>query len=122
MTGIHDGTSNTILVGEARQAMCNIYYGGRWGAGVHTSVHGYVPDARFHINYPAGSDKSICFDSDPRTQILQYAWGFGSWHPGGANFVFADGSVHFLPDAMSFPIFQALTTINGGEGIDSSSY
>lgn len=43
------------------------------------------------------------------------AWGFGSWHPGGANFLFCDGSVRFLPDAISFPLFQALNTANGGE-------
>ncbi len=122
ITGIHDGTSNTILVGEARQAMCSSSFGGRWGAGVHTSVHGYVPDYRFHINYPAGSDTSLCYSSNPAIQKLQYAWGFGSWHSGGANFVFGDGSVHFLRDSMAFPIFQALTTINGGEVVDSSNY
>ncbi len=112
---IRDGTSNTIAVGEARQQQCSTYFGPRWGAGVHTAVHGYVPDYRFHINYPAGKDTSLCYSSDPRIQILQYAWGFGSWHTGGANFVMCDGSVHFLPDAMSFPVFQALCSINGGE-------
>jgi prepilin-type N-terminal cleavage/methylation domain-containing protein/prepilin-type processing-associated H-X9-DG protein len=112
---IRDGTSNTIAVGEARQQQCSTYFGPRWGSGVHTSVHGYVPDYRFHINYPAGRDHSLCYSSNPRIQILQYAWGFGSWHTGGANFVMCDGSVHFLPDSMSFPVFQALCSINGGE-------
>jgi prepilin-type processing-associated H-X9-DG protein/prepilin-type N-terminal cleavage/methylation domain-containing protein len=119
LTTIPDGTSNTVMVGEARQQMCSTYFGPRWGAGVHTAVHGRVSDARFHINYPAGKypeDKLCYYDGiPPRLQILQYAWGFGSWHSGGANFVFCDGSVHFLPDAMSFPVFQALCSINGGE-------
>ena len=112
---IRDGSSNTIAVGEARQQMCSSYFGPRWGAGVHTAVHGYVPDYRFAINYPAGTDKTLCLTSDPFRQRLQYAWGFGSWHTGGANFVFCDGSVHFLPDGMSFPVFQGLCSINGGE-------
>jgi prepilin-type N-terminal cleavage/methylation domain-containing protein/prepilin-type processing-associated H-X9-DG protein len=116
---IRDGTSNTIAVGEARQQMCSTYFGPRWGAGVHTAVHGYVPDRRFHINYPAGrfKDDKLCWYSGIPDRIaqLQYAWGFGSWHTGGANFVMCDGSVHFLPDAMSFPVFQALCSINGGE-------
>jgi prepilin-type N-terminal cleavage/methylation domain-containing protein/prepilin-type processing-associated H-X9-DG protein len=116
---VKDGTSNTIAVGEARQAMCSSYFGPRWGAGVHTAVHGYVPDYRFHINYPAGSDHSLCYSSNPQIQKLQYAWGFGSWHSGGANFVFADGSVHFLTDGMAFPTFQALCSINGGEVISN---
>jgi prepilin-type processing-associated H-X9-DG protein/prepilin-type N-terminal cleavage/methylation domain-containing protein len=114
---IHDGTSNTIAIGEARQQMCSSYFGPRWGSGVHTSVHGYVPDYRFHINYPAGSDHSLCYSSDPRIQRLQYAWGFGSWHTGGANFLFCDGHVRFLPDSMAFPVFQALCSIDGGETV-----
>jgi prepilin-type N-terminal cleavage/methylation domain-containing protein/prepilin-type processing-associated H-X9-DG protein len=113
-----DGTSNTVMVGEARQRMCSSYFGGRWGNGVHTAVHGYVPDFRFHINYPAGNDRTLCFSNDPAIKPLQYAWGFGSWHSGGANFVFCDGSVRFLPDSMSFPVFQALCSMNGGETVN----
>jgi prepilin-type N-terminal cleavage/methylation domain-containing protein/prepilin-type processing-associated H-X9-DG protein len=118
LTTIRDGTSNTIAIGEARQQMCSTYFGPRWGSGVHTAVHGYVPDYRFHINYPAGRDTSLCYSSNPRIQILQYAWGFGSWHTSGANFLFCDGSVRFLPDSMSFPVFQALASINGGETVN----
>ncbi len=53
---------------------------------------------------------------DYRAQ-LQYAWGFGSWHPGGANFLFCDGSVHFLFDSLPLPLFQALGTINDGQNV-----
>jgi prepilin-type processing-associated H-X9-DG protein/prepilin-type N-terminal cleavage/methylation domain-containing protein len=126
LTSIPDGTSNTVMVGEARQQMCNSAFGPRWGAGVHTSVHGRASDYRFAINYPAGKypGEGLCYYAGipERLQILQYAWGFGSWHSGGANFVFCDGSVHFLRDSMSFPIFQAVCTINGSEVVDSSQY
>ncbi len=115
--GIKDGTSNTIMVGEARQRMCSLYFGARWGNGVHTAVHGRTTDFRFHINYPAGNDRTLCFSNDPAIKILQYAWGFGSWHSGGANFVMGDGSVRFLPDSMSYPIFAAMSTMNGSEVI-----
>jgi prepilin-type N-terminal cleavage/methylation domain-containing protein/prepilin-type processing-associated H-X9-DG protein len=114
LTQIRDGTSNTIAVGEAKQQQCSSYFGPRWGSGVHTSVHGYVGDYHWHINYPAGGPLCGWPASDPHAK-LQYAWGFGSWHTNGANFVFCDGSVHFLPDSMSFPVFQALCSINGGE-------
>jgi prepilin-type N-terminal cleavage/methylation domain-containing protein/prepilin-type processing-associated H-X9-DG protein len=113
---VTDGLSNTIMVGEARQEQCASSFGPRWGSGVHTSVHGYVPDYRFHINYPCGGDP-IC-GSYPRTDRhywLQYAWGFGSWHTGGANFVFGDGSVHFLSNSTAFPIFQGMCSIQGRE-------
>ena len=86
-------------------------------------MHGYVPDSRFHINYPCGTDP-ICgsLPIGDRRAKLQYAWGFGSWHTGGANFVFGDGSVHFLRDGMSFPLFQAMCSINGGETINSGDF
>ena len=38
-----------------------------------------------------------------------------SFHPGGANAVFADGSVHFLPSSMSIQTLAALVTRAGGE-------
>jgi prepilin-type N-terminal cleavage/methylation domain-containing protein/prepilin-type processing-associated H-X9-DG protein len=116
---VTDGLSNTIMVGETRQQQCADAFGPRWGSGTHTSVHGYVPDYRFAINYPCGGDP-IC-GSYPRTSKyyqLQYAWGFGSWHTNGANFVLGDGSVRFLPNSMAFSVFQAMCSIQGGEVIN----
>ena len=43
---------------------------------------------------------------------------FGSEHSGGAQFVFCDGSVHFLHDNISPAIFKALCTIAGREIVD----
>ncbi len=45
-----------------------------------------------------------------------------SFHPGGANAVFADGSVHFLPAAMSIRTLAALVTRAGGEVVSGSDY
>jgi prepilin-type N-terminal cleavage/methylation domain-containing protein/prepilin-type processing-associated H-X9-DG protein len=113
-----DGLSNTLMVGESRQRGCSDYYGPRWGSGTHTAVHGHVADTYHQINYPCGGDPNCrCGSlpaSDPRAG-LQYAWGFGSWHSGGANFVFGDGSVHFLSDGTPLAVLQALASINGGE-------
>jgi len=38
-----------------------------------------------------------------------------SFHPGGGNFLFADGHVAFLQDALPLATMAALTTANGGE-------
>src|SRR6266851_4664286 len=38
-----------------------------------------------------------------------------SFHPGGANVVFADGHVHFLKESIDIRIFAALVTRAGGE-------
>ncbi len=40
---------------------------------------------------------------------------FRSFHTGGANFVFCDGSIQYLSSDISMPIYQALSTIQGAE-------
>jgi prepilin-type processing-associated H-X9-DG protein/prepilin-type N-terminal cleavage/methylation domain-containing protein len=115
---IKDGTSNTIAIGESRQDKVSSAYGPYWGSGTHTCCHGVVLDYRFHINYPFGQQQ---YGWSGRLGQLQYAWGFGSWHPGGANFLFADGSVRFLANDMSFRLFQALNSINGFEEVSEDN-
>jgi prepilin-type N-terminal cleavage/methylation domain-containing protein/prepilin-type processing-associated H-X9-DG protein len=45
-----------------------------------------------------------------------------SFHPGGANTVFADGSVHFVKDSINPVVFFALITRNGGELTSADQY
>jgi len=45
-----------------------------------------------------------------------------SYHPGGANVLFADGSVHFAKNTISTPVWQALGTAGGGEVIGADQY
>ncbi len=45
-----------------------------------------------------------------------------SFHPGGCNFAFADGSVRFIKDSINMLTYQSLGTRNGGEVISSDSY
>jgi prepilin-type N-terminal cleavage/methylation domain-containing protein/prepilin-type processing-associated H-X9-DG protein len=40
---------------------------------------------------------------------------FGSFHPGGANFAFVDGSVHFVSDAIAPQVYIAQASREGGE-------
>ena len=42
---------------------------------------------------------------------------FYSFHPGGANFLMGDGSVRFVEQGMPGPLYQALSTIAGGEDL-----
>jgi prepilin-type processing-associated H-X9-DG protein len=41
----------------------------------------------------------------------------GSGHVGGANYVFADGSVHFISQSINIITLEALCTYAGGEVI-----
>ncbi|MCA9115081.1 MAG: DUF1559 domain-containing protein [Planctomycetaceae bacterium] len=41
--------------------------------------------------------------------------GFRSDHTGGAHFLFADGSTHFVSDSINQTVYQSLSTISGSE-------
>jgi prepilin-type processing-associated H-X9-DG protein len=45
-----------------------------------------------------------------------------SMHPGGVNFLFADGSVHFMKSSINPIPYRALMTRNLGEIVSSDSY
>jgi prepilin-type N-terminal cleavage/methylation domain-containing protein/prepilin-type processing-associated H-X9-DG protein len=45
-----------------------------------------------------------------------------SWHPTGANALFADGSVHFLSQEIAAPVVIALVTYHGGDVVKGGSY
>jgi prepilin-type N-terminal cleavage/methylation domain-containing protein/prepilin-type processing-associated H-X9-DG protein len=44
---------------------------------------------------------------------------FGSFHSGGAQFVFCDGKARLLSDSIDLEVFQALCTPQGGEAVGS---
>jgi len=43
---------------------------------------------------------------------------FGSFHSGGANFAYGDGSVHFLSDDINIDTYLGLASRNGEEVVD----
>lgn len=125
LTTIKDGSSNTIAIGESKQAHGSSSYGPYWGAGLHTAVTGRIastadytqpvancwrPNYRYYLD-------SACGTPTTNTAImsLQYAWGFGSWHEGITNFVFCDGSVRSVQDSISAQAWIAIGTSSGGE-------
>jgi prepilin-type N-terminal cleavage/methylation domain-containing protein/prepilin-type processing-associated H-X9-DG protein len=111
---VRDGTSNTIAIGESVQIKqgsgTSSSFGPYWGSGTHTATIGYTPngDPRFNINTPF----STACTTGPQ---CVYAWTFSSYHSGGANFVFCDGSVKFITNAIPYATFFALNTRAGGE-------
>jgi prepilin-type N-terminal cleavage/methylation domain-containing protein/prepilin-type processing-associated H-X9-DG protein len=45
-----------------------------------------------------------------------------AFHTGGANFLFGDGSVHFIGQSIDIRVLARLVTVGGGEVIDGSSW
>ena len=65
-----------------------------------------------------GTPADVSIDAQPGPNCrdrLDRVRGFFSFHVGGANFLFADGSVRFVQRDIPQEIYQGLSTIEGGE-------
>jgi prepilin-type processing-associated H-X9-DG protein len=112
---VRDGTSNTLLIGE-RPPTFNYRFGwwyagnGQNGTGSCDMVLGVRELAVSKYGCPPGPYHfAPTYIGAPCVQFF-----FWSLHDGGANFVFADGSVHFLT-YQADSILPALATRAGGE-------
>ncbi|MGA2700279.1 MAG: DUF1559 domain-containing protein [Isosphaeraceae bacterium] len=163
LRSITDGTSNTIAVGEfARFKNDPDQNDNQWNRALlfqsaystttsrPEGIASSAPkiNAPFQPNnattyanwnnwlHPTGDFDSWCFSNNGAYALMLGQFGFRSQHPGGANFLFADGSVHFLKETidMGNPVYSStlannnkgvyrnLSTRAGGEVISSDAY
>jgi prepilin-type N-terminal cleavage/methylation domain-containing protein/prepilin-type processing-associated H-X9-DG protein len=139
LTHIKDGLTNTILVGEVLPAEMSLPSLGRlWIKENAGYAHTYtiVPiNYRTDLQTPCGitvsaDDVGSYTPSDPgvgngdieaqhhSSQNWALSSGFKSRHPGGANFLFADGSIHFLAEDIEHTLYQYLGCRNDGRHIE----
>ncbi len=118
IASITDGTSNTIMLGEtlASQAADSNFW----------NHNGCTFGTTIPINWQTlrvPTDGTTPFGSADWQNRFSYASkGAKSKHPGGANFAFADGSVHFLKNSISQMVYCALGSRGGGEVLSSDAY
>ena len=118
LADILDGTSQTILMAECagrpqlwqgRKPVPNVWLlGGPWASRGLLWGRGATQDGTAFYGECAincTNDREIY-----------------SFHTGGANAVFADGSVHFLQAGMSIRLVAALITRAGGEVVSAADY
>ncbi len=96
-----DGLSNTFLSGEALIAAC------RWNAWPYGNgtirTCAIAPNAKSLSGAPYDQwDWGNCF-------------GFSSAHVQGVQFVYVDGSVHFIHNDIDLAVYRAMSTRNGNE-------
>ena len=114
---ITDGTSSTIAMGEIlphksdHQRNGWMHFNSLWtgtAAPINYPILG-IGDPGF-----AGptTDGAGCSN---HWQNWQTSQGFKSEHPGGAQFVFADGSTHFLEESMDYMTYQRLGCRRDGQ-------
>ena len=133
MGDVTDGTSNTLFVGE-RPPSSTLDYGwwfagaGQAGTGSCDVILG-TNDINLQTSYLNGSTGNTAQNDPPDfCPVGPYQFGpgtpnnpcdqfhFWSFHSGGANFLYADASVHFLAYTVSpVQVMPAMATYNGGE-------
>jgi prepilin-type N-terminal cleavage/methylation domain-containing protein/prepilin-type processing-associated H-X9-DG protein len=125
---VTDGTSQTIAVGERSHNLSYVTWTARsidgW-LGKTSLIEGGTD--RFNpspeecwtqILGPAGLEDGTRTPNDIMAHVEDY-W---SRHPGGVNFLFADGSVHFLKESINPKVWQSLSTRSGGEVVSGDSF
>ncbi|MHC5539388.1 DUF1559 family PulG-like putative transporter [Singulisphaera rosea] len=124
---VTDGTSNTILISEdaGRPAL---YLNGR-NMGDATFIQGYNQNQGFGSVVGSGagwadSDSEFFTDGDGSNDHTNWSNNneVYSFHPGGANHIFTDGSVHFVKRSASAAAFAALISFNRGEILSADQY
>jgi prepilin-type N-terminal cleavage/methylation domain-containing protein/prepilin-type processing-associated H-X9-DG protein len=143
ISAITDGTSNTLLVGEASRfknevdTWYNEWSSALWFGSSIPNVSRFAavattaprPNANLQIPDPnptftfTGDVDSWVYDPDPKVNALNAGqFGFRSPHPGGLNFLLSDGSVRFLKDSINLVVYRNLSTKAGSEVISADSY
>ncbi len=102
---ITDGSSNTMLIGEdlpSYSPWCGCWFYSNNVSGT-TAITLNFTGAASQTNGDWGDN-----------------YGFASAHTGGANFAFADGTVHYVVNSISTVTYRALATYKSGEVVDVS--
>lgn len=106
-------TSNPWAIGAIGSSflasLANVYPAGVWGCTLEPLNKRPVTDS-FWGDAPTIDDCRSSDENGPHSTA-----NFRSDHPGGGQFVFADGSVHFVSEQIDMPIYQGLSTIQGEE-------
>jgi prepilin-type N-terminal cleavage/methylation domain-containing protein/prepilin-type processing-associated H-X9-DG protein len=117
---VTDGTSNVIMVGEIIPD-CNDHDTGWWDYNGEGNAHAgtAVP---INIMDTCTNPRKLSFASNTncrRKCSWNLSWGFKSMHPGGAQFVFVDGSVHFLPETIDYRTYNYLGGRRDGNAVSA---
>jgi prepilin-type processing-associated H-X9-DG protein len=132
LTDITDGTSSTLAVGES-------YHAEKWGLGPGYGIG--TQGGPTGWLWGAGCTKPTCpvtnqsYNREMRNTTFaintvipniaddqQNDLPFGSFHPGGSQFLFADGHVQFLRQSTPVKTLHDLASIDGGEVPDGNAY
>jgi prepilin-type N-terminal cleavage/methylation domain-containing protein len=112
-----DGLSTTLFVGEKHIASTDLYKGGSAGGSADGNLYVTAQTAWYECHSVRQTDHPNGLARGP-TDIRPNRWHtFGSWHPGGCNFVFGDASIHYLSNTVDLNTLRQLGCRADGERI-----
>lgn len=117
---ITDGTSHTLAIGERSHLLGEAtWVGSVTGAALAPGPGDTDGIGVFEVESGSsmvlGHVGELKAPGDPTGDVNM----FYSLHPGGVNFLFADGHVSFLETTLDYTTFKALATRAGGEAISN---
>jgi prepilin-type N-terminal cleavage/methylation domain-containing protein/prepilin-type processing-associated H-X9-DG protein len=121
---IIDGLSNTLFIGERASNMSNVTWTGAVTGGV-VPAQRYPNPADQLANAELASALVLAHGSRshiPNDQLVFDADATSSFHPGGVQFLFGDGSVHVISNSINGMVYEALLTRAGSETIPGDAF
>jgi len=125
---VSDGTSNTVYLGEKLRDATEL----GWASGTRATLRNMgtrLNSTRVGvIGFLSGEDETTPEGGAPpgagaaAGAGLNLVGGFGSPHPGGANFSFGDGSVRFLKNSINPQVYRWLGNRADGEMLSGDQF
>jgi prepilin-type N-terminal cleavage/methylation domain-containing protein/prepilin-type processing-associated H-X9-DG protein len=112
MAEVTDGTSNTVIIGEAHKPKDRPDRAPFWALGGNTYTIREIYVNAWTLRY---LEYNTCEAAWPQNHCQR---GYGTWHPGGLNFAFGDGSVRFISRNVDMELLGSLASMAGGEQVD----
>jgi prepilin-type N-terminal cleavage/methylation domain-containing protein len=119
LASVTDGLSNTIMIGESLPKQHDHLAHNAWAGQNDGNMHctTIIPINHRSDYHDPNGDR--CVNPDRNYQNWNVSWGFKSNHSGGTNFVFGDGSVHFINQSIDHRTYQLLGCRNDGMPFNS---